>query len=709
MRSQRLGGELRTPAALADQQDFGVECPAGARDGSASSSARAMPRAPSAMPSARSWARAHRSAARRRCWRARRFGGGDVRGSDMRADYPPRRVNTAARRRRRRRQALAAPSGNDDQRIGHRRPRAGGASRRRHSGWTRSMPSSPHSRRAAQELEPRVRLVDRGRAGARGKRGALPCVPAGRRAGGARASGRSRAPRPDCRAGRGTARGRAAPNSTGMPGLHAHLPEMHAAVRSQQRRHMVLLAGGHAAAGDHHVEARRGVAQHRRDALGIVGQRRPRGRFEAVGAQQAHQQFAVAVVDLAGLRAACRARTSSSPVVNTATVGRARHGELVDAERCGERRRARASARVPAREHQRRRRCTSSPARRTFAPARQSARTRDAVAVDARRLRLITTVSAPAGIGAPVVMRTHSPAPTRRSERAAGELLADQPQRRLRRRAQVGVAQREAVHRAVVERRQRRSARRRPAPARGRARARARRVRLAGDARRPRRRRWPRASSNAMRAGSRRACQGSVAGGGEVVGGVEVAEAHAVEADARHAERRLQRAAPTASPRCECGRRASRERVDGHSATSGCRPSSSSAHAPCAACAGQRRQQAVVDERRRSTGTVSSHGVVAAPRERIEAAERAEVGACDPALRVKPSASIAFEIAIRADQHLRHLACESLREPQHLRRSPSRIDPGLVDAAERVAAAAGEDAERDVVARDHRGRVTCRA
>ena len=63
---------------------------------------------------------------------------------------------------------------------------------------------------------------------------------------------------------------------------------------------MVLLTRRHAPAGDDHIERRSGVGQHDLHALGVVGQRGPRGRLQALGAQQAHQQVAVAVVDLPG-------------------------------------------------------------------------------------------------------------------------------------------------------------------------------------------------------------------------------------------------------------------------------------------------------------------------------------------------------------------------------------------------------------------------
>ena len=74
---------------------------------------------------------------------------------------------------------------------------------------------------------------------------------------------------------------------------------MHNAFGLQQRRNVILLAGGYPAAGDDHIKCMPGMAQSRVDRSRVVEQIRPRHRFVAVGAQQTHQQFAIAVVQLA--------------------------------------------------------------------------------------------------------------------------------------------------------------------------------------------------------------------------------------------------------------------------------------------------------------------------------------------------------------------------------------------------------------------------
>ncbi len=93
----------------------------------------------------------------------------------------------------------------------------------------------------------------------------------------------------------------------------------------------------------------------------------------------------------------------------------------------------------------------SSPAKRRFWPALVTAPAamRTPVASSVAR-SCITTVSAPAGITAPVKMRTHSPAAQGQGRRLPGEGLACAPQHGLAARREIGEAQRVAVHRRVV-------------------------------------------------------------------------------------------------------------------------------------------------------------------------------------------------------------------------------------------------------------------
>ena len=273
---------------------------------------------------------------------------------DHAGDYPPG-VSTAALRPRRRRRATAAPSGTTISAFGLRRGaqamRAGGgvglhaAARRRRPARRRPR---RNSRRGCGLSTGAAR-----RACQRGRGSALPCRPSSKRA--AERQRRSRAPRPGCPAGRGTAPGPACRTAAACPASSA--PSRNA--RGRARRSNAgrwsfspadtapqVITTSKLEAASRSIEATR---------CRVVRQRRPGGRLEAVGAQQAHQQFAVAVVDLARRAAACRARHSSSPVVNTATVGRCATVELIDAERRRRRdaRRRQHQARVRARGRRR--------------------------------------------------------------------------------------------------------------------------------------------------------------------------------------------------------------------------------------------------------------------------------------------------------------------------------------------------------------------
>ena len=114
-----------------------------------------------------------------------------------------------------------------------------------------------------------------------------------------------------------------APNSSGMPGFMRTFQKWTRPCSCSNRWNVILLACRHRAAGDHDIETRRRVAQRRAQAA----PGRPASVGQAVGSrpsrtQQAHQQFAVAC---RRSRPGCNGMpgsTSSSPVVNTATVGR---------------------------------------------------------------------------------------------------------------------------------------------------------------------------------------------------------------------------------------------------------------------------------------------------------------------------------------------------------------------------------------------------
>ena len=98
-------------------------------------------------------------------------------------------------------------------------------------------------------------------------------------------------------------------------------------------------------------------------------------------------------------------------------------------------------------------RAMSSPARRRFAP-RLSPAGRTTASPAAPTSSCMNTVSRPAGIGAPVKMRTAPRAGTRTLERGAGRDPPDDRQHGLAARGEVGEAHRVAVDGGVVEGRQ---------------------------------------------------------------------------------------------------------------------------------------------------------------------------------------------------------------------------------------------------------------
>ena len=180
-------------------------------------------------------------------------------------------------------------------------------------------------------------------------------------------------------------------------------------------------------------------------------------------------------------RAGRAGSTSSSPVTTTATRGRRAQAQLRHAGRRRDPELGRAEARARGEHASRPRGC---PRRRGGSPCRRERGGDPQLAVACSASSTRSTASAPAGTIAPVEMPIASPGPSVPSYGRAGARLADQPQ--LRRASPgvaaggVGGAQREPVHRRVVEARHVVCARRRPRPARGRARLSARRSRARG-------------------------------------------------------------------------------------------------------------------------------------------------------------------------------------------------------------------------------------
>jgi len=169
---------------------------------------------------------------------------------------------------------------------------------------------------------------------------------------------------------------------------------------------MVGLAGRNAARGDDEVMLRRRCGNRAREPLGIVGQDAEIGRGGAEALDEPSEQIAIGV-EQRGTRSRVPGSTISSPVENTATRTRRNTSSAVrpmaaaSATCCAASRRPAGSTIDPAR--------TSSPARRRFAPTFSPAGT--ITALPSRRTSsCMKTVSAPAGMGAPVKMRTAAPA-----------------------------------------------------------------------------------------------------------------------------------------------------------------------------------------------------------------------------------------------------------------------------------------------------------
>ena len=212
-------------------------------------------------------------------------------------------------------------------------------------------------------------------------------------------------------------------------GLHRDLPEVEPAQLGHAAHDVVLVAARGAARGEDHVVARRPprrrAGAHRRPASS--GSDAEVGDLDRQGAQQARQDGRLASNTApcaergAGLDQLVAGREHGHPQAARTPAARSRPSSAARPISCGRRRVRRRRARPgPAR--------TSSPARRRLAPGLAGpAGTSDACRRSTATSSCSATVSAPAGITAPVSTRRAAPGGTRPGERVAGGGAAGQP------------------------------------------------------------------------------------------------------------------------------------------------------------------------------------------------------------------------------------------------------------------------------------------